>query len=156
MAKHPNAVFSLPIAVERTSNLPLYRQIYDAIREAILDGRLRRGLRLPSTRLLAQELGVSRNIVVLAFEQLLAEGYLEARTGAGTSVAKTMPEELLHVGRRSTQERPSPKRKPLSRRLRCHSPILWEPSARCSAPTLNTAPSATRGSTSASPTTKGS
>ena len=102
--------------VERASAVPLYRQIYDAVRSAILDGRLRGGLRLPSTRLLAQELGVSRNIVVLAFEQLLAEGYLEAKTGAGTSVAKTMPEEFLHVGRRSALQGGSRERKPLSKR----------------------------------------
>ena len=116
MAKHPNAVFSLPVAVDRSSVVPLYRQIYDAVRHGILDGRLRGGLRLPSTRLLAEELGVSRNIVVLAFEQLLAEGYLEAKIGAGTSVAKTVPEELLHVGRRGGQERPAPHRKTVSKR----------------------------------------
>ena len=116
MAKQPASVFLPPVSVDRSSSIPLYKQIYEEIRRTILDGSLRSGLRLPSTRLLAQELRVSRNIVVLAFEQLLAEGYLEARTGAGTSVAKTMPDDLLHVGRRAAQERPAPKRKPLSRR----------------------------------------
>ena len=116
MAKQPRSVFLPPVNVDRASEIPLYKQIYEEIRRLILEGSLRRGLRLPSTRLLAQELRVSRNIVVLAFEQLLAEGYLEARTGAGTSVAKTMPDEILHVERRSGQARPSPKHHALSKR----------------------------------------
>jgi GntR family transcriptional regulator/MocR family aminotransferase len=118
MGKQPGNVFLPPISVERASGVPLYKQIYGEIRRIILDGSLRRGLRLPSTRLLAEELGVSRNIVVLAFEQLVAEGYLESRTGAGTSVAKTMPDEILHVGRRSAPARLSPQRSPLSKRGR--------------------------------------
>jgi GntR family transcriptional regulator / MocR family aminotransferase len=103
MAKQPRAAFSLPIAIDRASHTPLYRQIYEAIRQAILDGRLRSGLRLPSTRTLANEVGVSRNIMVLAFEQLLTEGYVRSRTGSGTTVARSLPEEFLHVGRRSSQ-----------------------------------------------------
>jgi GntR family transcriptional regulator/MocR family aminotransferase len=118
MAKQPGSVFLPAVSVDRASGTPLYKQIYEEIRRAILDGSLRRGLRLPSTRLLAEELGVSRNIVVLAFEQLVAEGYLESKTGAGTSVANTMPDEILHVGRRTGQERPFPKRNPLSKRGR--------------------------------------
>ena len=74
MAKQPASVFLPPVSLDRASPIPLYKQIYDGIRKAILDGSLRSGLRLPSTRSLAQELRVSRNIVVLAFEQLLAEG----------------------------------------------------------------------------------
>ncbi|MBS0373628.1 MAG: PLP-dependent aminotransferase family protein [Proteobacteria bacterium] len=61
----------------------LYRQL----RTAILDGRLRAGLRLPATRALATSLGVSRNTVVAAYERLLGEGYVSARRGAGTVVA---------------------------------------------------------------------
>ena len=56
---------------------PLYRQIYDGYRKAILEGRLRAGQRIPSTRALARELGISRLPVLTAFEQLLHEGYLE-------------------------------------------------------------------------------
>ncbi|MGH6944559.1 MAG: GntR family transcriptional regulator, partial [Geminicoccaceae bacterium] len=74
---------------------PLHRQLYFGIREAILDGRLRPGLRLPSSRWLAQELGVSRNTVLLAFEQLGAEGYLDGRVGAGSYVSRRLPEETL-------------------------------------------------------------
>jgi GntR family transcriptional regulator / MocR family aminotransferase len=76
---------------------PLYAQLYEQIRSAILRAELKRGARLPSTRELAGQLGVSRNTVLSAFEQLLAEGYLEGQTGSGTYVASTLPEEMLSV-----------------------------------------------------------
>ena len=66
---------------------PVYGQIYRAIREAILSGRVAAGTRLPTTRALAAELEVSRNTVVSAFEPLQAEGYVVSRVGAGTFVA---------------------------------------------------------------------
>src|SRR5207237_10843091 len=56
------------------------------------------GARLPSTRALAAQMGISRNTVLAAFEQLHAEGYLEGRLGSGTYVARTLPEELLAAG----------------------------------------------------------
>ena len=87
-------VFSLS-AVDRSSAVPLHRQVYHDVREAILARRFTSGMRLPSSRELAAELGVSRNTIVSAFEQLLAEGYVEARTGAGTHVAFALPAELL-------------------------------------------------------------
>ena len=80
----------LPIAassLDRTSEVPLFRQLLIAIREAILEGSLRPGTRLPSTRTIAVDLGVARNTVLVAFEQLTAEGYLESRVGAGTRIA---------------------------------------------------------------------
>ena len=116
MAKQPQSVFLPPVEIDRSSNIPLYRQIYEKVRRLILDGTLRGGLRLPSSRLLAQELGVSRNIVVLAFEQLLAEGYLEAKTGAGTSVAKTMPDQILQVERRTAEAHRPERKNVLSKR----------------------------------------
>ena len=72
------------IALDPRSSDPLSRQIYRALRDGILAGRLVGGLRLPSTRALATDLGVSRNTVVTAFDQLLAEGYVESRVGRGT------------------------------------------------------------------------
>jgi GntR family transcriptional regulator/MocR family aminotransferase len=75
-------------------NVPYYRQIYDGYRTAILAGRLRPGERLPSTRALAAELGISRLPVVNAFEQLLHEGYIEGRSGSGTYVKESIPDEL--------------------------------------------------------------
>jgi hypothetical protein len=70
---------------------PLHRQLYGALREAILAGRLRPGTRLPATRTLARDVGAARNTVVTAFEQLVAEGYVESRVGDGTRVAAVLP-----------------------------------------------------------------
>src|SRR5215470_17592738 len=78
------------IPLDRRQAKPLHRQLYDGYRDAIVDGRLRPGQRLPSTRTLASELGVSRMPVVLAFEQLVAEGYLQSRVGAGSYVSTTL------------------------------------------------------------------
>jgi GntR family transcriptional regulator / MocR family aminotransferase len=81
------------IAVDRTAAKPLYRQICDGYREAIVERRLRGGQRLPSTRTLAAELKISRIPVLNAFDQLLAEGYFESRVGSGTFVSRTLPED---------------------------------------------------------------
>jgi GntR family transcriptional regulator/MocR family aminotransferase len=75
----------------------MHRQLYRELRDAVLSGRLPPGSRLPSTRVLAAEMGVSRNTVMGAFDQLLAEGYLEGKVGSGTYVANQLPEELLQV-----------------------------------------------------------
>jgi GntR family transcriptional regulator/MocR family aminotransferase len=69
-------------------DLPRYRVLYQAIRESILGHRLPPGTRLPSTRELARELGLSRNTVLSTFEGLLAEGFISARAGSGTFVAQ--------------------------------------------------------------------
>jgi GntR family transcriptional regulator/MocR family aminotransferase len=74
---------------------PLYRQIYEAIRMAILTGEFGPGKRLAATRALARELGVSRITVLNAYEQLFAEGYLDGKGGAGTFVAAELPDNLL-------------------------------------------------------------
>ncbi|EHF10730.1 TPA: GntR family transcriptional regulator, partial [Pseudomonas aeruginosa] len=66
----------------------LARQLYAALRERILDGRLGSRTRMPASRELAQALKVSRNTVVRAYEQLHAEGYIDGRTGDGTYVAE--------------------------------------------------------------------
>jgi len=87
---------------------PLYRQIYEAIRAEILSGIYASGMRLPSTRELAQNLSVSRITVVNAYDQLLAEGYLEGRSGAGTFVAGELPETLLDAGQRVFDKAESP------------------------------------------------
>jgi GntR family transcriptional regulator/MocR family aminotransferase len=85
------------IPLDPKSSDALSRQIYRALRDGILAGRLAPGFRLPSTRALASDLGVSRNTVVTAFDQLLAEGYVESRVGRGTRVSQTMPDHLLHA-----------------------------------------------------------
>lgn len=68
------------------SGEPLYRQVYGGLRQAILAGTFRAGDRLPSTRGLARQLGLSRTVVVLAYDQLLAEGFAVGRIGSGTYV----------------------------------------------------------------------
>jgi GntR family transcriptional regulator/MocR family aminotransferase len=83
------------LTLDPASPAPIYRQIYSGVRAAILQGRLAPGAALPSTRAFAAELGVSRTTVVAAFEQLLAEGYVQGRAGAGTYVAQTLPDDLL-------------------------------------------------------------
>src|SRR5277367_887120 len=73
----------------------LYRWLYEELRSAILAGRLHPGARLPATRDLATQYGISRPTIVSAFEQLRSEGYVEGRVGSGTYVSKTLPDELL-------------------------------------------------------------
>src|SRR6185312_16265793 len=77
----------------------LYRQIYDKLRARILSGELEVGERLTSSRDLAKELRVSRNVVLLAYEQLEAEGYVVGRSGSGTYVSEGL------AGRRDTATR---------------------------------------------------
>jgi len=95
MAKRYSTAGLAAIVLERRDGMPMYRQLYFAIRDAILDGRLRPGLRLPASRTLARDLSVARNTVVIAFEQLLAEGFVEARVGAGTYVCKRLSEPVF-------------------------------------------------------------
>lgn len=95
------------------ANMPVHRWLYFAIRGQILNGALRPGAQLPSTRELGKLYGLSRGTIVSAFEQLTSEGYLEAVTGSGTRISKTLPEEWLNVrGQSAAREhkRTSPKR----------------------------------------------
>src|SRR5262245_44099074 len=77
----------LMIALDRRLRAPLQRQIYAAVRQAILDGQLSPGTRLPPSRALADDLGVSRTTVVLAYRYLETEGYITGRGSAGSFVA---------------------------------------------------------------------
>ncbi|HEX2093785.1 MAG TPA: PLP-dependent aminotransferase family protein [Longimicrobiaceae bacterium] len=108
---------TLLVSIDPDSPEPLYRQVYQEIREAILRGRVAPGTRLPSTRTLAAELNVSRNTILTAFEHLWAEGYLEGKVGSGTRVSRELPDELLQVGAQATPVRPLLSRTPsISRR----------------------------------------
>src|SRR5215467_12018641 len=80
------------IPLDPSSAVPLHRLIYQWLRRAILDGQLPPRQKLPSTRTLASELGVSRNTASTAYEQLQAEGYVERIIGSGTTVAHFFPE----------------------------------------------------------------
>lgn len=93
----PPVTFGPSLRPDPTSATPLVQQLAERLRVAMLSGVIGPGMRLPATRTLAHELGVSRTTVVGAFEQLIAEGYLVARTGAGTFVASVLPERALHA-----------------------------------------------------------
>lgn len=111
------------------SAVPLYRQIYDSIQLAILNGEFESRMRLPATRLLAQQLGVSRMTVINAYEQLFAEGYLEGKMGAGTYVASQLPEEFLQTsGVREDVRENGPKRRKI--RLSNYGKYIRENSAK--------------------------
>lgn len=80
--------YAIPLA--KHSKDPLFSQVYAGLRKGILTGKLRRGDRLPSTRQLAEQLGVSRTVVLLAYDQLLAEGFTRGTQGSGTFVSDAM------------------------------------------------------------------
>jgi GntR family transcriptional regulator/MocR family aminotransferase len=94
---------SLLIRIDPRASEGLQEQVYFGIRRSILHGFLPPGARVPSSRELATDLGVSRTTTLLALEQLLAEGYLRTRPGSGTFVADELPDEL-------PRSRPSPVR----------------------------------------------
>ncbi len=96
-----------PIVVDRSASTPLHKQIYDEYRAAILSGDLSPGQKVPSSRDLTSALSVSRFPVLNAYAQLLAEGYLESRVGAGTFVSTSLPEQLMSVRQPSDSTEPA-------------------------------------------------
>ncbi|AIG03831.1 GntR family transcriptional regulator [Pseudomonas fluorescens] len=80
-----------PAGIDLDRRQGLARQLYQALRQRVLDGRLASGTRLPASRDLAVALGISRNSVVRAYDQLYAEGFIEGRVGDGTYVAQLPP-----------------------------------------------------------------
>lgn len=105
MPKSPGGALLSGINIERNTSVPIYRQLDASLRRLILSGKLKPGQKLPSTRELAEELGVSRITVKSVYEQLVVEGYALAKTGAGTFVAKGLEIEsapkLRRVRRKS-------------------------------------------------------
>lgn len=97
MGKISTSLPNASITLDRSSSSALYRQLYDQLRAAILSGQLTAGMRLPSTRELADELDLARNTVMNAFDQLYAESYLERRVGDGTYVSRQLPDDLLRT-----------------------------------------------------------
>ncbi|WP_233262291.1 PLP-dependent aminotransferase family protein [Vitiosangium sp. GDMCC 1.1324] len=94
------------LVLDASSHAPLHEQLYRALREAMVAGRLSPGTRLPATRALAEQLDLSRNTVMSAYSQLLAEGYLVGRHGSGTYVADELPERALSVRHAPEPSRP--------------------------------------------------
>src|SRR6201991_1501130 len=91
------AMLELAITLPPRGSGAVMRVLHKELRAAILDGRLKPGLRLPSTRILADAWGVSRNTVMGAYDLLLSEGYLFARHGAGTYVAEVLPQRAERI-----------------------------------------------------------
>jgi GntR family transcriptional regulator/MocR family aminotransferase len=89
-----------PITIDRRRPVPLHRQIYDEWRRGILSGRFAAGERMPSTRELAAALEVSRATITAAYDQLVAEGYLDAARGSGTFVSQELPDPSRWPARR--------------------------------------------------------
>jgi GntR family transcriptional regulator/MocR family aminotransferase len=105
MGDYKGPVIGLSVEIERGGEIPLHEQIEGAIRDGIRSGRLAPGGRLPSTRALAAELGISRGVVTEAYSQLAAEGYLHTRQGAPVQIARGVrpartrqPARPLHEG----------------------------------------------------------
>lgn len=116
MAKIPTTLeLALP---PRQAGIPAYLWLCDVLRSGILAGHLAPGTRLPATRDLASQYGLSRGTVVTAFAQLRAEGYTAPRTGSGTYVCRTIPEQLLKAGRARAQQDPETRRRITSKFLR--------------------------------------
>ena len=93
----PAPLYLASLGLDGDDAHPLHRRLYFALRDAILDARLPPGARLPSSRTLSKDLSLSRNTVLAAFEQLIAEGYIEGRVGAGSYVSRHLPEDALQA-----------------------------------------------------------
>lgn len=95
MANPVSAFTLIDVKIDRKSKQPIYKQVYESIRLAILKGNIRAGEQLPATRQLSDELKISRNIISLAYEQLILEGYVVGKVGAGTFVSSTIPDDFI-------------------------------------------------------------
>src|SRR5437660_3359609 len=107
----PTATLNM-VRLDRRQRESLQTQLYREIRRLIMSGQLTAGVRLPSTRDLVTHLGISRNTIVYAFDQLVAEGYLESHVGSGIYVSdldlkqtERRSQTSLKIGRASCRER---------------------------------------------------
>jgi GntR family transcriptional regulator / MocR family aminotransferase len=87
----------LLISIDRAAGRPLQIQIYESIRSQILSGTLKAGRQLPSSRSLSEQLGIARNTVVLAYERLASEDYINSRTKAGIFVNDRLPDAAVLI-----------------------------------------------------------
>ena len=91
------------LSIDPSDTRTLQRQLFDQIRELILNDKLRSGDPVPASRALSEQLGVSRNTVILAYEQLLSEGYIESRPNVATFVSSDLPERVMAATSQSGQ-----------------------------------------------------
>jgi GntR family transcriptional regulator / MocR family aminotransferase len=104
----------------------LNQRLYRGLRQSILEGRLAPGTRLPSSRSLAGDLGLSRNVVLMAFDKLLDEGYVQARVGSGTYVSESLPDAAIAPWSPRVAERvplPPPRLSAHARRVLALAPL---------------------------------
>ena len=111
--------------LSRTSGIPLYEQLYRALREDILSGALPGGAKLPSKRTLAEHLTVSKITVETAYTQLLAEGYITSRQRSGYYVEKLLPTAQLPQPRRSLPQLPAEPAAPIRRSAALFPFSVW-------------------------------
>ncbi|MBL4907910.1 MAG: PLP-dependent aminotransferase family protein [Sneathiella sp.] len=114
MTRRIKNAYLATLSLDPNSRDPLHRQLFMTLRDAILHGLIKPGTRLPSSRLLASDLNISRNTVLTAFDQLTAEGYISSRVGAGSYISDQLPEELLHLRKNETTSDSVPRDIPLS------------------------------------------
>ncbi|WP_052568846.1 GntR family transcriptional regulator [Ktedonobacter racemifer] len=122
------------IALDQNASISLYKQLYERLRSEILTGQLEAGTRLPSTRVLSSELGVSRNTTALAYEMLLLEGYIESRVGDGTRVAHLQSEQSF-IGDQHTTDSSETPQAVLARAANCSSRGLLQKNSLPTGPT---------------------
>lgn len=95
MPKHSPDIVIPGLTIDKKTATPAYKQLYEGLRSLIIEGKLRPKERLPSSRILAEDLGVSRNVVLLAYEQLILEGYISSIVGAGSYVADNIDKNFF-------------------------------------------------------------
>ena len=113
MAKRA-ATFELALP-PKDGTAPAYRWLYASLRSAILEGRLHPAARIPATRDLAKQYRLSRGTIVNAIDQLKSEGYVQARTGSGTYVSNTLPDDLLQIAAKAKPSLPAATQHPRTR-----------------------------------------
>ena len=119
----PELALSLPGGEKR----PLFERVGGALTDAIRDGRLRPGDRLPSSRGLAASLGVHRNTVIAAYEALVAQGWIETARGRGTFVSSALPEVRARAFAETAPRLSRDLGFSLPRAPRSHLPLAWPP-----------------------------
>lgn len=101
MSKQIDEIPLVTFRLDNSSGLPMYKQLYDILRNAILEGKLEQGQKLPGSRSLASGLKISRNTVSLAYDQLIIEGYIKGKSGSGSYVSE-IPDNYLTAKRQGS------------------------------------------------------
>src|ERR1700749_4301222 len=98
----------LLLHLDSQSSTPLYKQLYDGLRDGIITGRFKAGANLPGSRTLAGSLAISRITVTECYERLASEGYLKTRKRSGTFVCRRLPELSLYASAAAVEDASTP------------------------------------------------